>query len=635
MGMGYNINTFTPYIPQPIGFGGLYPYASITSAKTETEAEKKERLKKEQAQKASEEFMKKLELIQKQAELAPKLEAQIKEFEAGKKDLDETINRAKTGKESEDGTVQSKETWSEYKKLPLWKKGLRAVGAMVLDAPIKLAEGFVGYEKDEATGESKWNWKKGLFNGVIAVGCGILCACTAPISLPLIGATTVGIAASGTLIATGAACGIIGTAKGIHKVSKAIKEENPEELDNAFQDIGTGLTIGIASAIGARSLGASLESSAAASGASNAVRNSGNSFFKGVEYLTKEEYSKGSNAVTSFMKDATVNAFRKLAQSGREGRASYEANGLFKSWGSNIVDAIPKLGKTKFTEAQNKTTQSITGRLKEITAELKQQGLTADAKALLQQEQSMLNAQLNQLNSTTAKSAWAGLKTNSKAHNEVQSLKNAITELESNGTVRIGQNNYAMSEANMNALKATLNRAQKLSKEIEKLSKVRSATIKKMAFLKKYASEVEGYTGKTRTSRLGRIYDAAKITKSDITWKKALLSPFKVLWEVTMIPFKPWNYVQKSPSSTAYKLKETFVPTYEAGFLTTGFMAETLNMGERTLKAKIITQDEKGEAVEQEVAITKEVLAQLEEQKQQLDKAIADAQGELSKLYIA
>lgn len=635
MGLGYNINTFTPFIQPQINFGGIYPFAN-SSAKTnsETEAEKRERLKKEQAKKASEEFMKRMELIKQQAELAPKLEAQIKEIKDNKKELDTTIDKAKNGKENEDGTIKAKETWEDYKKLSTWKKALRA-GSHLVQGTWKLATGFFGYETDEKTGESNWNWKKGLFNGVIAVGCGILCACTAPISLPLIGATTIGTAATGALLATGGVCGIIGTGKGIYNTHKAIKEEKPEELDKAFQDIGAGITIGVATALGARSMGASLESSAAANSATTVVRNGGNSLFKGVNYLTKEEYARGGNAVSSFIKDTTINAFRKMAQNGREARISYEANGLFKSWGDNILALIPKLGKTKFNEAKNTTAQSINNRLNDITAELKQQGLSAEAKTLLKQEQKLLNAQLNQLNSTTTKSAWTGLKTNSKAHNEVHNLKNAITELKSNGAVRIGNKNFTMNENNLSALQETLNRAQKLSKQIEQLSKVRSATIKKMAFLKKFSAEVEAYTGKSRSSRIGRIYDAAKITKADITWKNALLSPLKMIWEATMIPFKPWNYVQKSPVSTAYKLKETFIPTYEAGFLTTGFLADTMNMGEKTLKTKIVSQNENGESVEQEVAVTKEVLAQLEEQQKQIDEALTNAQNEYNKLFVA
>ena len=68
MGIGYNINSFTPFMPQQFGFCGFNPIWSNTPAKIETEEEKQERIKKEEAKKAAEEFAKRIEMIKKQAE---------------------------------------------------------------------------------------------------------------------------------------------------------------------------------------------------------------------------------------------------------------------------------------------------------------------------------------------------------------------------------------------------------------------------------------------------------------------------------------------------------------------------------------------------------------------------------------
>ena len=106
-------------------------------------------------------------------------------------------------------------------------------------------------------------------------------------------------------------------------------------------------------------------------------------------------------------------------------------------------------------------------------------------------------------------------------------------------------------------------------------------------------------------------------------------------WESMMLAFKPWNYLKNSPASTVYKAEETIAPSYSAGFLSSGFIAEAMDMGDTTLTTKIAQQTEKGETVEQEIAVTKEVIAQLEEQKRQLDEALTQAHTELNKLFTA
>ena len=613
MGTGQSINTFMPFmmpqtqftVPQfnmQIPFGMSFPFGTSTF-KSETSEEAEKRRKKEAAEKDAKEFAQRLANIKQQMENAEKLQTQIREIEKTKAELNTTIDKANKGKECEDGTIKTKETWDEYNKLPWWKKGLRAAGAMCMDAPLKLAEGFVGYEHNPKTGESEWNWKKGLRNIAIAAGCVALTAI--PVAGPII---------SAGLLTTGAVCGTVGAVKGIHN---AVTAKTPEELEQAYQDIGTGVLIGAASVAGLRGLGKTAQVSAASSNTTSAVQTS------------------WKTSVTDFFKDTTVNVYKATMQNVKTQSSTVSANGFWKTFGTNIKEAVP-FGKSKFEKANYETNQSINTRLNEINRELNSTSINPLKKALLEQEKIVLDAQKAEIRGAVSKESWKALKTNSEVHKDVNSLQSAIKDIQTNGNITINGNTYNMSKDNLKALQETLSRSKEMSKEIQNLVKARKTTIRQMAGMKKYKSDVEAYTGVTRTNRFGRIYDTIKINKSDITWKKALMSPLKMAWESMMLAFKPWNYLKNSPATTVYKAEETIVPSYSAGFLSTGILAEIIGTeGEKTLTTKISQQAENGEIVEQEIAVTKDVITQLEEQKRQLDEALIQARTELNKIYTA
>ncbi len=608
MGMGQSINTFMPLlmpqaqftIPQ-LPFGMTYPFG-FSQTKNESTEEADKRRKKEAAEKDAKEFAQRLANIKQQMENAEKLQSQIRELEKTKAELNTTIEKANKGKELEDGTIKVKETWSDYNKLPWWKKGLRAAGAICIDAPFKLAEGFVGYEHNPKTGESEWNWKKGLRNIAIAAGCIALTAI--PVAGPII---------SAGLLTTGAVCGTVGAVKG---VSKAINAKSPEELEQAYQDIGTGVLIGAASVAGLRGLGKTAQISAASSNTTSAVQTS------------------WKTSATEFVKDATVNVYKATAQSVKSQSSAVSTNGFWKTFGTNLKETIP-FGKSKFENASHNTNQSINTRLNEINRELNNTNLSPLKKTLLEQEKLVLDAQKAELRNAVTKESWNALKTNSEVHKDINTLQSAVNDIKINGSVTIDGRTYNMSKDNLKALQEALSRSKEMSKEIQNLVKTRKSTIREMASMKKYKSEVEAYTGKARSNRLTRLYDTVKINKSDITWKKALMSPLKMAWESMMLAFKPWNYMKNSPATTIYKAEETIVPSYSAGFLSSGFIAEAMNMGDKTLTTKIAQQTENGETVEQEITVTEEVVAQLEEQKRQLDEALRQTRGELSKVYSA
>ena len=624
MGTGQYINTFTPQtMPQfwqqassqslqnfnPIftpqftpqftpstafttpSFGaGMLPFNSFGSlqTKTETTKEDEKRRKKEEADRAAAEFQQRMNAIKQRFEAQNKLNKEINELEQYTKNLNITIEKGKNGKESADGTIKTDETWEDYNKLPWWKKGLRA-GVQLLQGTAKLAMTFVGYETDPKTGEYSWNWKKGLKNGAIAATCIALTA------IPVVGPII-----STGLLATGVVCGAIGTGKGINK---AMNAKNPEELDNAFQDMGAGLTIGVTSALGLRGLGKSAQ---VASSTSSAVK---------------------SNCVTQFVKDATINAYRATVNGVKNQQTAVATNGFWSSYGTNLKSTI-SFGKTKYENTRYETSQQINSRLNEITHELNNTNITPAQRAILQREEAVLQAQKAELGNVITRDGWKNLKTDSKLHNDVKELQGAIKEIKVNGSAEIDGNIY--NNENLTALKEAAKRSKQLSKQIETLAKARSSTIKKMAFHKKFASEVEAYTGKARSNRFGRIYDAVKINKSDITWKKTLLAPFKAAWQYMNIPFKIWGYTDKNGGNGFYKIQETFIPVYEAGMLD-----PFLGFGKQTLTTVVTSQNEKGEAVQQEVAVTKEILSQLEQQKQQYEQELANSRAELAKLYIA
>ena len=594
MGLGYNFNSFSPFMQPTIGFGGWGSFSGSTT--TETAEEKLEREKREEAKKAADEFAKRMELIKQREENTPKIEAQINELQTAGEKIDITVNKAKKGKEAADGSIKVKETMEDYNKLPWWKKTLRA-GSNLVQGSWKLIEGFAGYEVNEKTGKKEWNWKKGLKNTVIAAGCIALTA------IPVVGPVI-----STGLLATGVVCGTYGMAKGI---SKAMDAKTPEELDHAYQDIGSGLTIGFSSACGLRGLGKGLQASATTSTTSAVVR------------------STSKNAVMQFVKDATINAYRATVQGVQKDYAAVSANGFAKTWGANIRNMF-KFGESKFEKERYDTNQSINDRLNKIDQELNNPTISQVEKSLLEREKLILDAQKTELRNVTTRDGWKNLRKDSQLHKDVKDLKTFAKELESNGSVEINGTTFNASVENTAAIQQAVKRSQELSKQIETLAKLRSSTIKKMAFYKRYASDVQAYTGKVRTNRFARVYDTIKIPKSEITWKKALMSPLKLGWELMALPFKPWGYVSKSSTSTFYKLQETFIPTYEAGLLD-GFMG----FGEQTLTTTVTQQNEKGETVEQEVAVTKDILSQLEEQKKQIDEALNKANEELGKLYIA
>lgn len=656
--MGYSANTFT--YPQYNWSTPTFTSSSQTSKKEETYEEYQKRLEKER----KEYIKKREENLKLFAEYNEKIKA-LKEEK--KQNIDENlIEKAKKDKVNADGTITHTETMGDYRKLPWWKKTLRA-GSSMIQGAWKLATGLFGYETDPKTGESKWHFEKLLKNAAIAGVC--IGLTFIPVVGPFIGLG---------LLAFGIGSGVYQTGKGIIKANKA---NTPKEIDEAFQDIGAGVIVGLSSAAGLRGVGKSLQASAAstasadAGAAASSASTASSATSAGAAAGTTA--STASSAVRSvgrfqYLRDCTINAGRATLQNAKAGKQALRSNingmtgwkstwgirhigGFCKTYAQNVKAALPKTGETKFKNAKDELNKSIDERLSEIKTrqdaileETYKTKSVSDAldfeDALLDYEQAILKAQKTQINDAVTRNQYKLLRKRPSAQKAADKLMDVAYELKHNNTAILKMPNgraYKMTldqnEHNLQALMKLANKAKETAKEVEKLAKLRTSTIRTSAFKSNSAAQVHKYTGKTRTNKFARIYD----TTPKFTWK----TPFKLVWDAINIPFKPWEYVKRSPASTGFKIEQAIVPDYEQGDLikTVGDTFGWNTWGDKLMTVEIpavnekgeIVKDEKGNIVKQKTPLTKDLLAQLEEAQKQYDKSIAELEQKQTQLNVA
>ena len=288
-------------------------------------------------------------------------------IENTKKALQQTKTQVENGKKA-DG---SSSTRTPYKKLSFWGK----VGRWVSNAGTAIknvAKQFVGFEKD-----GSWNWKKCLKNvGITALAVG---ACFIPVVGPVIG---YGLAAGGV------AMGGIGMAKGISELNNA-SENDDEAIDNAQQKIMIGAFVGITSACGLRGIGKGVSASNASTAT---VRN-------GI-------IGKAVEKTSQFGRDITINAWRATKESMLADKALIAAqsggkvSSFFKAWGNKIGSAakntenIEEIYNSKYDNLKT----SLERKMNEINSKLLSEK-NASKRALLQEEKSMLEINLKEVNS--------------------------------------------------------------------------------------------------------------------------------------------------------------------------------------------------------------------------------------------
>ena len=545
-----SIGSYTP---------SIYGWGSASSSSTSSNsADSLEDFQESQAKSNKEKLAKTNELL-----------AGAEELEAAKKELSEAEALLEKGKQA-DGTAVIETSMSEYKKMPWWKKALRAASNMG-QGVLNLATKFIGIEDGE------WKPEKCLKN--VAMAAGAIALCCIPYVGPVIGAV---------LLAGGVISGATGVVRGIKNANEA---KSLQELDNAYQDIGAGAFIGVTSALGVRGLGKGfrVNGSTGASVAKTRTSSAG----------------KAWQSVSQFFRDMTINAAKSTKQTVGEqalqfNLAKMNATGRcrnFKAFGSiyksNVSKMLPALGKERFDKAKQNTANNIQKRIDEI-------GVNPTDK-LQQRELKFLESQLRELNSSATKNQWMNAKKSSKAHQEAKKLKASLDKLKSNGSVAV--NGKKLKKANpddVKALESMIKQAESLAKEMKSLADLRAKTMRWMAMKpKQNKAELEAYAGTSKTSA-GYLWD---INKGTFTWK----TPFKMAWDFTCLPFKPWEYMSKTPAGTFYKLEQGFLPVYEKNMFVDMFGICGLNLG----ASQTLTKEECAN-LEAQYSATKKQLAQSE-----------------------
>lgn len=306
MWQAQDFNNFTT--PLAFDYGNIWNNFSTSSGNTsnkemtfEEHLKRREEEQKAAAQKANEQ--------QAIIDLNNLKQDKIKELDISKKL--EATKQTKAQVEKAKKSDGSSSVRTPYKKLGFWGK----VGRWCSNAGsavVNIGKNLVGIEKD-----GKWNWKKCLKNvGITALAVG---ACCIPYVGPFIGYT---------LAATGVAMGTYGAVKGIYNLNKA-SDSDDEAIDNAQQEIITGLFTGITSAFGLRAIGKGVSSSSASVAAERT-----------------SVAGKVLQSTSQFGRDVTVNAWRATAEAMKADRAL-------------IAAQSGKWGITKFFQATGAKIKNI------------------------------------------------------------------------------------------------------------------------------------------------------------------------------------------------------------------------------------------------------------------------------------
>ena len=312
MWQAQNFNNFTT--PFAFNYGDIWNNFSISSDNTsnkemtfEEHLKRREEEQKAAAQKANEQ--------QAIIDLNNLKQDKIKELDISKKL--EATKQTKAQVEKAKKSDGSSSVRTPYKKLGFWGK----VGRWCSNAGsavVNIGKNLVGIEKD-----GKWNWKKCLKNvGITALAVG---ACCIPYVGPFIGYT---------LAATGVAMGTYGTVKGIYNLNKA-SDSDDEAIDNAQQEIITGLFTGITSAFGLRAIGKGVSSSSASVAAERT-----------------SVAGKALQSTSQFGRDVTVNAWRATCKAMKDDRLLIR--GQSGKWG---ITKFAKATGVKIKNINNYTDQ--------------------------------------------------------------------------------------------------------------------------------------------------------------------------------------------------------------------------------------------------------------------------------------
>jgi len=513
-------------------------------------------------------------IYQKKAEELEEKKKEYEKIEKGKK---------------EDGSAVIEYSMSEYKKLPGWKRALRAVTNMG-QGVLNLCTKFIGME------DGKMNWGKCLKN--VGISLLALGACAIPVVGPFIGYG---------LLATGVVSGAVSLGRGISNLKKA---ETVQERDNAWQEIGTGAFIGVSSAAGLKGLGKGFRTSYA----------NGNPPVKAPSVANGRTtlFGKAWQKTSQYARDMFVNSFKATRNKAIDQKLSFttqkqslmqydynvsstnldsaplwvKTKAGFRSyhnnWKANLKESLPATGKRKFEEAKKKLVDTIEKRMNEIGSR--------NNDNLLSNEYHLLKKQKQLLDNTKTKEAWRELRNDSQFHKELKHYREVLQTLNEQGSAKLFKKNLTGQKVTLNgndkvALENLIKQTESLAKEIETLAVVRKDTMRGMALRpKKNQDELVAYAGSSRT-RLGYLWDTVRGTTK---WYRVL---GKGAWEAISLSFKPWMYLSKTPAGTYYKVQEGFFPVHEKNFF-----IDLLKMLKLDLGADITVTNEEIATLTKEIA---------------------------------
>lgn len=347
----------------------------------------------------------------------------------------------------EDGTIAKKE--SPKKMSFLQKLGRGAMNA--LNGIGNVCKSLVGIDEN-----GKWNPLKGLRNLGIAVGAAALCCI--PVAGPIIGTA---------MLYGGLAMGAGMAIKGGIDTAKALKHDSIEEFDAATQNIGSGLFIGTASAIGLR--GAS--KAAGVASASNGSKLS---------------------SITAGAKNILVNPAKGAIRQSRWGIQGWKAaagngKGLFGRYNGACKHVRIKkanVARVNYTNRVNEFNNNIQKQVAKLNEEIAR---TTDPskKALLEMQRDAIASTRTDLASLNTKTDWKNaLDPIKKNMNEVQEYSKPFKgyrKLFGKNEVEINGQKITNGSAVKDAVKATRKSLESSRQEMAKIRKERLNLMRKLA----------------------------------------------------------------------------------------------------------------------------------------------------------
>ena len=439
------------------------------------------------------------------------LEKQNKALAAEKAEAEKQMQNLKV---NEEGQLVKKESMREYKKQPWWKKAIRIAGN-ALEGAWNVAKSFAGYEIDPKTGKSHWNPLKCVKNVAITVACVAATACSSIV--PGLN-VAVGTLATYALLATGVFAGTKAVVNGYQKLKEADRTGDMEKYDQAWQEMTVGGMIAGTSAFG---VGKGLANAAKTGAAAQAAEAAGSST---AAEATAVAAPKGFMNTLKTMTPGNIGrGFQEQAKTMR--MVDGAEAGTWDSWKNNMKSMIPKKN-TQALEANTKNTlNSLESRFNELEA---MRGADAARNAMIDQEQSMILSQMEQINNTIMKVdangnavlngtkedllAMRGNKLLGTGKNvtktELASMQKNLGLLKKGQTVEINGVKIAPNKANIEYLESAVKYAQQTSKGVQSLASAKFKDMKGLAFTNKYKSEIDAYTGKSSlgTDKLGRYF---------------------------------------------------------------------------------------------------------------------------------